>query len=873
MTAHLTLAENVALMAGAGTGKTHNLVTVCLHQLGGANRSGEPLACGRMWAVTFTDKAAAEMKERLRAHLLRLAAGERMPELGASYGALGRTAPPATFWAQVLADLPTANVGTFHSLCAQLLRRYAAETGIDPAFVTLEEAEARELFFRAAEQQIVADLDLGGDAAAEARRCCIAFGLYAPGAHGLGLVDLCERVHAQVREDGRDLAWLVANAGDLPSATAAFEAAREAALTAVAAARGLGGNLRVVDGAAACAAVLPVLDALRLDTFTDRRDAIDRAIGAIHLQHLDRPSREALKAARESLEGLPEAYADAAAAPLARAFAAVLARAAEAYEREKRRHAALDFTDLLGRARDLLRDHPAVRREVQARVGAIVVDEFQDTNAVQLDLMALWCERRDGAARPVPRERRAAELLPLEPAMLAVVGDRKQSIYDFRGADVAIFSELAERFRKGDGRVEHLQHNRRSVAALLLLANRLFARAMAPAEEPLPFQVSYTPKDDLVAMRTGAPAGPRAELLRLPPADDIPAGAEPVRVQKGPDERVDREADAVARRVAAMVAGDGTTVEDPSGTWRAVRGGDVAILLRRFVHLDAFRRALLANRIPHVVVHGRGFYGSQEVLDLSNLLAAVGDPGDALATAAVLRSPLVAVTDSTLLRLAVSAGRAPTFGAMLHSAWRVPENTPAEDAARLSRFLDLYRGLVREADRLGAAGVLELALDGFDYVAVISAGFQGEQRAANVAKLLARARVHDGSGAGGVGRLARELAELADREPREGQAPVLEEADPNVVRVMTVHQAKGLEFPVVFVPECGAGERPENRALLIDRDLGIAVKPRDLGERGLAGRRYREVAGRRRARERAEAVRLFYVAATRARDYLVFSGE
>jgi ATP-dependent helicase/nuclease subunit A len=847
-------------MAGAGAGKTHNLVSVCLHLLGGATRRPEALPCARLWAVTFTEKAAAEMKERLRGALFSLSRGNQPKEfdLTASFAALDRGEPPTSHWAKVLGALPSANIGTFHGLCSQVLRRYPAEARLDPGFTQVEETEARDLFYRTAETQVIADLDGGGDAAADARACCAAFGLYSFGIYWKGLLDLCADIHEKLGEEGRSVAWLAARVPDALALRASFEEARKAAIPAVEQASGLKWSPSVVEAADACRGIRPVLERLTFDDFERERGAVQQAIGAIKLIADDR-TKALLKIAKEALLAVATTHMDATSAELERAFVNVLGRVAAAYAEEKRRRGALDFTDLLVRARDLLRDHPGVRKEVHERVGALLVDEFQDTNALQLDLVSLLCERREGAPRTLPTAARAFDVLPLEPAMLCAVGDRKQSIYDFRGAEVSLFTQLAERLREGDGQVVHLKENRRSLPSLLALFNHLFTRAMV-GDADSPFQVAYVAaEDDLTPVREEAPlGGPRAELLVV--------DAEGER-----EDRVNREAAAVARRIAAMTSGDGTTVWE-QGSWRPARGGDVAILLRRFTHLDAFRHELIARRIPHVVIQGRGFYGAQEVLDLANLLACVDDPSDDIAVAGVLRSPLVSISDASLARLARASDRL-TLRPALKPGWRPPPGVPPDDAERLGRFLGFYRQFVDEADRIGTRRVLEQACDALDVIAVYGAGFQGEQRVANIEKLFDIAREHDEVGPGGAGRMARMLRDLAEREPREGQAPIFEEADPTAVRLMTIHQAKGLEFPIVFVPECGAGDNVDHSLALFDRDLGLAVRPRDVGDKLPRGKRYTEVSKRLRDRAAAESMRLFYVAATRARDFLVFSGE
>ncbi|MFN7130977.1 MAG: 3'-5' exonuclease, partial [Myxococcales bacterium] len=307
-------------------------------------------------------------------------------------------------------------------------------------------------------------------------------------------------------------------------------------------------------------------------------------------------------------------------------------------------------------------------------------------------------------------------------------------------------------------------------------------------------------------------------------------------------------------------------VDREGRTLRRAEGKDVVILLRRFSHIDLFRQELLARSIPHVVVKGGGFWGAQEILDLGALLGALADPDDRLAVCAVLRSPLVAVSDSTLALLALekrlSLDRLERLG--------LPEGAAEEERARLAEFLRVYAAVRPLMHRLGVAAVLEHVVEELDLEAVLAAGFEGEQKVANVRKLIAWARAERPAGAGAA---ARALAVLAAQEGREGQASLIEESDPGAVRIMTVHQSKGLEFPVVFVPECGARANFDNDAILFDREEGLCVRPRGEDGETVETSAAAAVQGALRSRQQAELERLFYVAATRARDLLVFSGE
>ncbi len=331
----------------------------------------------------------------------------------------------------------------------------------------------------------------------------------------------------------------------------------------------------------------------------------------------------------------------------------------------------------------------------------------------------------------------------------------------------------------------------------------------------------------------------------------------------------------VARRISALLApGAGERVFDRGEAPRPIRGGDIAILLRRFTNLDAFRRALLRARIPHLVYKGRGFHQAREVLDLVALLTAAVDPDDVLALAAVLRSPLGPVSDDglALLSLGQRASGAAAHGLSHRALLDRPALAP-DDAQVLDRLGPLLAGLHREVDRLGPAALLEAALAETDYVAACAGGLYGEQAAANVDKFLSLARAAELRGES-VRAFLGSLQDLAGEDAREPEAAVVEERDPHAVRLLTVHAAKGLEFPVVIVPECATESfKAGAERVLLDPDLGLALKARGAdGERRFS-RHGQSAAERRRERELSQSRRLLYVAVTRARDLLVLSGR
>jgi ATP-dependent helicase/nuclease subunit A len=871
----LALEQNLALMAGAGAGKTHALITLCLHLLGGARSGHAPLTPSQLCLLTFTDKAAGELRSRLRERLDPLATGTARPgsepELESSFASLGQPFPPRELWRKVRDDLGAATVGTFHSLCVQLLRRAPAGSGIDPHFELLEERDAEALLVDTAERLVLDALEAGDRQLEELTRELGFRG------DGRSLVDCLVTVFGKVREEG--VAPLDVPLSDPREAQAEFDLAVRELRAQANQARASYSDTQRAQYAPLVEALDALLDGLTLHSFLERFPRMLRVLEeAPNLVRTQKGAADHLKALawgipgkrEKKIIGLGERYAGWAIVPYERAFLALLGRLQQNHRAELQRRGVLDFSELVISARDLLRDHLPLRAELQARYRALLVDEFQDTNRLQLELVSLLAEAREGAPRPVTDplphgdgDARTSQLLelPLQPAFLCAVGDRKQSIYEFRGADVAVFEVLAGRIEREGGVRAHLQSNWRSSPPLLEFFNRFFATLLRAPERPRDYDVAYAEGDDLFAKRPAEAPGPAVDRLLYAPTEDD--DAETCRAA---------DADVVARHLASLLESKLPVKPRGDAPWRPLQGGDVAILFRRFTHLETYRQALVRCGVPHRVVRGRGFYGAQEVLDLASLLALLADPDDALSLAAVLRSPLVAISDSALLQLALPEEPDGKGGLRLRRAFARRSGIEGPEGARLDRFAALFPRLRAERDRLGLRTLLEVTLAETGYREALAGAPFGEQALANLDKLLALAERRDRAGRGDCAAFAREVLELADRDPTEAQADVVDAGDPRAVQLLTIHQSKGLEWPVVFVPDLASRRRAVTEQVLFDRQLGLALKPFLREQEISSSPQYRRVAEERGRREEAEYRRVLYVAFTRARERLVLSG-
>jgi ATP-dependent helicase/nuclease subunit A len=866
VTEPLALEQNLALMAGAGAGKTHSLMTLCLHLFSGARRECEPLRPSQLCLLTFTDKAAAEMRTRLRARVDVLASGASLrdhePELWASFQRLSLSEPSVDLWRQVRDNLGATVIGTFHALCVQLLRRAPAGFGVDPSFELLDETDANALIGNIAERLVLSALERDQTSVIE---LCRELGFRGHG-HATGLVDLLCTTYSRIREEGLAPGEIAVT--DEVQARKEFEerlSSLKSLLTQALAADGMG-DRRFSGTLSQCARAA---SALTFENFLEAGH-YEALVEVLESEpNLTRQRKEPLagwlkeicalaKPKKESLT-LREYHAAARIAPHERAFVALLAELRQHHSEALTRQAKLDFTELLIRTRDLLQMHLPVREEVQRRIGALMVDEFQDTNRLQLELVLLLAEKREGGPRPTTPELPVTSL-PLEPAFLCIVGDRKQSIYEFRGADVSVFGALADKIEREGGGRAFLKKNWRSTPQLLEFFNGVFAQLLRAPEEARPYEVVYEPLgDDLQPARSAAVETTCVDRLLVAPGED----AAQCRA---------KEAEAVAGRIRQLLADDAPpVVQGHDGAWRRARGGDIAILFRRFVYLETYRQALVRHRIPHRIVRGRGFYGAQEVLDLASFLSLIADPNDNVSLAAVLRSPLVGVSNALLFKLSDGGGQRLSLRSIEYV--RSQHVLSAEEDACVAQFLNLYRSLHSERDRLGVRELLKVALAQTGYRLRMAGTPFGEQALANLDKLLELAGRAELQGRGDCVSFAANLLELASTEPTEAQADVLDAGDVRAVQLLTIHAAKGLEFPIVFVPDLAAAPQPVVLRVPFERSMGLCIKPwvPDRLE-VLRSPRSMEIGGELQRRERAEYLRLLYVALTRARDRLVLSG-
>jgi ATP-dependent helicase/nuclease subunit A len=854
-------ARNTVVNASAGTGKTATLVGAYLGQL------EQGVLPGQILAITFTEKAAAEMRDRLKREVL----GRAMrPTDDAS----------AADWRRVLTALSNAPISTIHAFCAGLLKENPLEAGVDPHFTIWDADESgavrRDVILTLIRsyicsghpgvQALLRDLQLQQTARHAPRHLTEVVEEALHWLNGLG-VDLR-------RHDAHGLNWLqnrfVAQQAKLEELRERFARGylevRQAfrALAALDQAQGKNAQKclqRLKDDLATIEARLARLDFDAPSETAREFDALAAYLKAGNLgkNPADAPLRAGLATLQRWLGdhaiegGLKACFAAAKSLAVTSHLIALVGQIQAEYTRRKTLARSLDFDDLLTQARNLLKFHPAVRQRYKARFQAILVDEFQDTDELQGEIICLLAEARgqEREFHPFERYRALLEQIALDPQRLFIVGDPKQSIYRFRRADVSVFVAMAEKIVAGGGNGVALVENYRSTSNILSFANSLFRTVM-----------------DGNGIHTLPPHADRRHRIRYDEGDHLQPG---------------REFEA-SGRVILVLGDEGQTAESgralearafaalidefhEAGALTSYR--DVAILVKTHAFGRFYEDALRERGIPYYRVKGGRFFQRQEVADLTAFVSFIADPSDDLALATVLTSPLAGLDFADLYQLCErrQAGRP-------LAAWLEPErlaSLPTPLRQRLERFAQWVARLLPWRDRLDPAELLEWAIQATGYDAVLMAQPEGEQQAANVAKLVDLARAFSRKGLAGLHDFAAYLRERVGEEAsRVPDAQIMSEEE-DVVRIMTIHQAKGLEFPVVFIPDLaheGRGERG-SRVIFDERWGLMCAASYGIDRARLLHPLMLEAELLERDKEVEEQKRLLYVALTRPQHTLV----
>jgi ATP-dependent helicase/nuclease subunit A len=832
-TAAHTLDRHVSVTAGPGSGKTTVLVERYLHIL----RENKNLNIDQIVAITFTNRAANEMRERLRKDLDRILSNCDHHE--------------RQRWMRYKRTLDSAVIGTIHGFCAHLLREFPVEARVDPQFLLLDSHDAAILLEAAVEESLTEFISKEREAISQ---LAVGFGRAKVAEALVALYQTIRGQGLRLDEVARLTTVSHSTVVDYKQALAELD--------------------RTMNEFIGCKRLTPNAEkkrahaaknwpALREVLQRERPPLAEYCAAIENFRASARPRIDSLPGIAERLDEqlfgetkdgpfgtVPQLCFDLYAREYAQELIQVLKEIERRYREKKQTLTALDFDDLQLRALELL-EQPAVLARATRRYRYFLVDEFQDTNSIQRELM-----------------HRLALSAPASHANLFIVGDRKQSIYGFRGADVDVFQQTTKALTEAGGIVQPLHLNFRSQPQLISFFNSLFERLFQPEDrlsEDERAQLGFVEFENSIKQREELETSPLVELLI---DSNAPAEEDP-RSQRTAAER---DAKQVAQRIRSLIDDN------------AVQYRDIALLFRAMTNVSTYEATFRRFNIPFQTVQGKGFYEREEITDLIQLLRFLDNKTDEIALAAVLRSPLGGISDNALLalRCAPWLDQVDTENAtryfnkprkLLYALHRQEQIAYIDEDERLQldRVSELLNRLLERRNHYPLADLLRFAVEETEYMTVIAANFDGAQKLANVQKLFALAERFEHSGAYLIRDLVRYIEEFEEIGSREGEGQIDDSAD--AVRLMSIHQAKGLEFPVVIIPALHQRSiKPQEHWFALDRHCGLTVKVPDGRSRHVAGYTLAQFRERSKFREHFESVRLLYVAATRAQDRLILSG-
>ncbi len=766
----------VFVSAGAGTGKTAVLVERVVRAV-----LERGLDVDSILVITYTRRAAGELRTRIRAAL-----AER-----------GRH--------DLARELDGAWISTIHGFCNRLLKAYPLAAGLDPRFRELDDAQAAVIRSEAFGAALAEFLSSGDPQRLE---LLATYG-------SAGLRRMLTTVYETLRAAGREIDLAVAPRPELGDRVDELHVA----------ARSLAADPDATDAQRRAATELLAL--LEKDTRPDRL----MSLGGFKA----RGDRAA--AYGDALAAVEQAALDEAAARDRALLQELLDAFAAKYAEAKARESALDFEDLQLEARNLLRSQTEIREREQLRFREILVDEFQDTNALQTEIIELLRHAGSGGgqAAPAQREDPGAVGAGWPDTELFFVGDEFQSIYGFRHADVEVFRER----RAAAKTLLSLTDNYRSRPEVLAAVNHLFGSHFGSEFQELTAAVEFP---DPVF-------GHPVELLVT---DKESYKDTPVHWRRG-------EARAVARRVRELVdAGTATP-------------GEIVLLFAAGTDAEWYEQELRRVGLPTYRATGKGYFGQQQVVDMLQYLRLLQNRYDDEALLAVLASPFVGVSNDALALIRRAATRRPLFGGIEHA---LPPGLAARDERLLRAFRQRYDRLVAAMPRLSLERLCEQLVAEHDYDLAVLAQWDGRRRYANMRKLARLARSYEELRGPDVEGFVRFVAEQEAVGAHQLEA-VAEEEGADAVRLLTIHAAKGLEFKVVIVADAGrdrVAPSPDEILALPDGRFGFRVAdPVTTKRRGAFD--YEAVKEARQEAEQAERLRLYYVAMTRARERLIVSGS
>lgn len=865
-TAILSEKQLVVISAGAGSGKTRVLTERYVHLceqklqelLGNDHFSPIGATVEEIVAITFTEKASREMKDRIRGRV------EEMRATVSEHYQKDEQSLATKFWQAQIESLDTALITTFHSFCHKLLHEYAFEAKITPNFIVLDDIQAKLI-----QIEIFEDMY---DSPQFHKQWRPLYDFYTKNQ----LQEAIKAVYGQMKEiitSALSIEEFFNSESIVQMQLESIEKAQKEAITNFY----LQGRYFVME-----------LDETKkpqekiIDHFSEINELVINNPKSLYLILEDAMPKRVSSSWEESDPALYELY-EFLYKPLKetwkklkgpneqeieeikiiiKLFAHMLAVFHEKYDSAKKDRAAMDFSDLQQKAIILL-ENKSIQDACRKKYKHMMVDEFQDTNQLQMTMLKF-----------------------IQPAFQFVVGDGKQSIYRFRGADVSLMNEIVN-FSKTDPNSDfiNMSTNYRTCDSIIQFVNVTFQEIMGTEKDSdeAAYKIHYTNID---SNRNGPrEREKRVELITIPADVEKRADGEvkneaiiqtennaSAQTEKAPV--APREYEVIINRMLEMMEQKQEIVAEKEN-WRVPTWRDFAILIQARTKLTKLERALKDKRIPYVVYGGIGFYEKQEVRDMLALLSWLNRPWEPLYILALLRNPLYGLTVEAFLTIDESLGEKISLANYIYEGlFLEDENLKSEHKAALHKLKQFYEDWVPFIPQSSMSDYLQQLFQQSGLKTMLLLQRNNIQLVKNVEKLI---EVLDQFQTASLDDLLSQVKQLAALSDKEGEAEV-ELAEGNMVHIMTVHASKGLEFPIVFLPDLAKAPKGDSGKIRFDKDVRIVVQyEKEKEEQPLkkpdlkSSPSFETIKQRSKDQAVEEAKRLFYVAATRAKDYLVLS--
>ncbi|HPG29456.1 MAG TPA: UvrD-helicase domain-containing protein [bacterium] len=845
--------KNYCVQAGAGSGKTTALVELYFNLLKNNSSRTKSISPENILAITFTDKAANEMKERIFSRI--------ESELSHSPGDFN-------FLKKSLESLRFASISTFHSFCANIIKEYSIETGITQNFSIINESEKKELINKFISDSYKTFISKKTESA---EKIFFEFGsipkisselseLYETIRNrGIALSDILKKIETKLNDSNSQ----ILNGNILESAGKINEL--------------LNGTIEAATIPKASITLKKVYSGLIEYGFTQKKDLknisnlieLDKIIAGnwgAKFKYLRDGLKEEIKKLESALI-LPETY------EYSMFIADVLLNAEKKMTDYKFQNNSFDFDDLIIQTVELLETNREARKRIRNKYEFILVDEFQDTNFMQEKLVKAL-----GFSDDFP-----------DNAKLFIVGDIKQSIYKFRGAEASIMKKWQNDFHKKfeNCSIKFFPENRRTVKSLVGVINGLFENIMNNSTDD--FGINYLPENVMNPVRPDIEENDVVcEFIKLKIPDSNNSEENPSSVESMENEIVGNEsseddvgqtvyktkemrkfeAEFIAKKIIEMTSSPDKKIFVEDHTEKKIRVSkfkDIALLFRAFTDIKIYETKFKEYGIPYYVVKGRGFYDCFEIIDLISFLKIISNPLDMISFAAVLRSPFILLNDNQIALIF----RQLNAGTGLKEL-KFDKNIFSSNSIKIiDEFIDFLIKVQSNYSKFRVFELLTLIIETFHYKLFLSTKFNYRQKLANIEKLLNISDNFDMNNSGILEDFIELLERLSEHSSNESEAELADEKA-DVVKLMTVHQSKGLEFPVVIIPDISRKSvYKSKRIIATENDLTMRINNLYGGK--IKNSEYEDFQNADKSKEFEENKRIFYTACTRARDYLIFT--